>query len=233
VAPNSDGSLPAIGEKENGGWTEYNDEMVHAGFLKAYMEMHPQIMAFLEGKEHLPVICVGHSMGGGLATICARYLVETHGSPRWPKENGMVALFTFGSPRVGNQAFKDALERRVMESWRIVCEDDIVPSLPREDCGCWARFLCVCYKCNYKYATALSYVHVGNEVLFSTDGMLMINPSFAEERFMRNFRTRCWRPEKLMNHQMKQYRKCIKSWVARLHSDTDDIECKMLSEPPW
>lgn len=145
----------------------------------------------------------------------------------------MVALFTFGSPRVGNQAFKDALELRVMENWRIVCEDDLVPSLPREDCGLWARFLCVCFKCNYKYATSLAYVHVGNEVLFSTDGMLMINPSFAEERFMRNFRTRCWRPEILMNHQMKQYRKCIKSWVARLHSDTDDIECKMLSEPPW
>ena len=76
---------------------------------------------------------------------------------------------------------------------------------------------------------------MGHEVLFTLDGMLMINPSFAEERFMRNFRTRCWRPERILNHQMRKYRTAIKEWVRRLHTpDTPDFEeKKMLSEPPW
>ena len=47
-------------------------------------------------------------------------------------------------------------------------------------------------------------------MLLTVDGMLMIDPCFAEERFMRNFRTRCWRPEKIQNHQMSRYRLCIK-----------------------
>jgi len=238
VVPNQDGSLPAIGEGEALG-----EEQVHAGFLKAYHEMHPGIMQFLKNrnKRHLPVLCVGHSMGGSLATICARYLSLVHGS--WDlldaSTHGMVALYTFGSPRTGNDAFVTGMNEAVLENWRLVCEDDMVPSLPHEDCGCWARLLCSCYKCNSDYAKPTGYRHVGTEVLLTVDGMLMIDPCFAEERFMRNFRTRCWRPEKIQNHQMSRYRLCIKEWVRRLHGDNSEFNVekvdsqKMLSPPPW
>ena len=141
---------------------------VHAGFLKAYHEMHPGILKFLKAKnkQHLPVLCVGHSMGGSLATICARYLAITHGhwDPHDKATHGKVALYTFGSPRTGNDAFVNGLNESVVENWRLVCEDDVVPSLPHEDCGCWARILCSCYKCNTDYAKPTGYRHVGTEV---------------------------------------------------------------------
>jgi len=130
------------------------------------------------------------------------------------------------------------VDERVLENWRIVCEDDIVPSLPHEECGCIFRYMFVCLKCNSVYARPTDYRHVGTEVLLTVDGMLMIDPCFAEERFMRNFRTRCWRPEKFENHQMRRYRLSIKEWVRRLHGDSvdfnyDAIEKKLLVEPPW
>jgi len=65
----------------------------------------------------------GHSLGAALATYYAA-------------ENALVhkvqnpALYTFASPKVGDQTFVDAFNRLCLTSWRVVNKQDIVPLLP-------------------------------------------------------------------------------------------------------
>ena len=55
-----------------------------------------------------PIYVVGHSMGGAVATLCALDLLFT-----FQLDPGRVRLYTYGSPRVGNQAFADFVRRKV------------------------------------------------------------------------------------------------------------------------
>jgi hypothetical protein len=67
----------------------------------------------------------GHSLGGALATIAALDL----------SCNGIVSknqlhLYTFGSPRVGDVHFANAVMGAVSEHWRVVHDRDAVPHIP-------------------------------------------------------------------------------------------------------
>merc|ERR1711998_626424 len=78
--------------------------------------------------------------------MCSRYLSQ---ESRYNNLQ-MLCLITFGSPRVGNSAFRNAIQARVGEAWRCVCENDVVPSLPYEDMSSVARMasvLCGCCLC--------------------------------------------------------------------------------------
>jgi triacylglycerol lipase len=57
-----------------------------------------------------PLFLAGHSMGGALATVCARYLAEL---PQY-REPEKLCLVTFGSPCVGNEEFAASIERKVV-----------------------------------------------------------------------------------------------------------------------
>ena len=89
---------------------------VHDGFLAAVDRLWPDLEPRLEKltRDRDLWIC-GHSLGGAMATIAAA---------RLPKAR---ALYTFGSPRVGDQDFVDSL---VLPTWRFVNEYDWVVSLP-------------------------------------------------------------------------------------------------------
>lgn len=67
----------------------------------------------------------GHSLGGALATLAAAELAA----------QGLGAsvggVFTFGSPRVGDQGFATAYDAALRDrTWRLVNEDDFVAHLP-------------------------------------------------------------------------------------------------------
>ena len=53
----------------------------------------------------------GHSLGAALATLCASRYGNVQG------------VYTFGSPRVGNNGFKEKLQVKI---YRVVNNDDIV-----------------------------------------------------------------------------------------------------------
>jgi triacylglycerol lipase len=111
---------------------------VHAGFNRTFQDMKDAIALFLAQNNPRHVHCVGHSLGGALATLVAD----------WLSNRGYgVDLYTFGSPRVGTQDFADKLTARVGRGniYRVCHSSDpvsLVPvwpylHAPRPDGECW------------------------------------------------------------------------------------------------
>ena len=102
---------------------------VHPGFFKLY-EMYQKkvirLMAestFILKNQEFPVIVVGHSLGGALATYAAYDLYASGFNVR--------EVWTFGSPRVGSEAFASAYAQALSHrTWRIVNNNDKVPHVP-------------------------------------------------------------------------------------------------------
>lgn len=104
---------------------------LHVGFSASYASVRQEVMDVVNQrlaeseKEHrrVHVRATGHSLGGAVASIFAFDLVvaKPHISP---------VVYTFGSPRVGNAAFRSIYNVRVPSNFRIVAPQDAVPALP-------------------------------------------------------------------------------------------------------
>ena len=80
---------------------------VHGGFNRCFNSVCGDIDNFL--KVHKPkaaVHCIGHSLGGALATLVADHVARGHGSDR-------VYLYTLGSPRVGTEKFSTEFTKQI------------------------------------------------------------------------------------------------------------------------
>ncbi len=104
-----------------------NGQSVHDGFNRAFCSMKPQIKPFvraLAANGVHSVHCIGHSLGGGLATLSAEYVKAT--TALTPN------LYTFGAPRVGLRSFADTLSSNVGSTkiYRVYHQTDIVPCIP-------------------------------------------------------------------------------------------------------
>jgi len=94
---------------------------VHIGFRDALQKVWDQIEARLAGFPH-PVFYTGHSLGAALATLAvARVVIEG----KLPQPG---ALYTFGSPRVGDATFTATLQS--VYHCRVVNDNDIVATVP-------------------------------------------------------------------------------------------------------
>jgi hypothetical protein len=87
---------------------------VHSGFAHAFEDVRSELLSALEPMS-CKMLYTGHSLGAAEATLLA--------STRKPDQ-----LFTFGSPRVGNQAFVAALGD--LDHRRFVDCSDIVARMP-------------------------------------------------------------------------------------------------------
>jgi triacylglycerol lipase len=94
------------------GWDEGGS--VHKGFKEALNSVWPELESALEGSA-APLFYAGHSLGAALATLAA--------SKRPP-----AAVYTFGSPRVGNDLFVDSLGDQPI--YRVVNGRDAVCQVP-------------------------------------------------------------------------------------------------------
>ena len=95
---------------------------VHQGFLdvfNSYAEKLPKLSSDIH-----TVHCVGHSLGGALATLTAD----------WLKANSSrnVKLYTFGSPRVGLELYANKTARAIGSEniYRVYHQTDPVPMVP-------------------------------------------------------------------------------------------------------
>ena len=96
-----------------------NEAGVHKGFRKALDSVWDEIERELS-ELICPIFYTGHSLGAALATLAAARF-----APR--------AVYTFGSPRVGNEAFATSLQ--VVPIHRVVDNKDAAALLPPEAMG--------------------------------------------------------------------------------------------------
>ncbi|KAK2608739.1 hypothetical protein QQS21_002728 [Conoideocrella luteorostrata] len=102
-----------------------NDCKVHTGFAKSWEEIQDSATrAMKTARDQYPgyrLVATGHSLGGSVATLGAAYM----------RRNGFpVDVYTYGSPRVGNDAFANWMTSQPGGQWRITHDADPVPRLP-------------------------------------------------------------------------------------------------------
>lgn len=105
----------------------YSGQPVHDGFNLAFKSMEPQLKEFmgtLTKNKITQIHCVGHSLGGALATICADWIRTSYKLKPY--------LYTFGSPRVGLIGFADVCTSNIGAEriFRAYHKTDIVPCIP-------------------------------------------------------------------------------------------------------
>lgn len=97
----------------------------HGGFWQAWQEARADILAAAKIAADLhpefKLVVTGHSLGGALATLCAAELRKM-GYP--------AALYTYGSPRVGNQALAHFVTNQPGGNYRVTHTNDPIPHLP-------------------------------------------------------------------------------------------------------
>ncbi len=103
-------------------WMEVAETVgrVHRGFKREMDRLWPRLEQALIGNRK-PLWFAGHSLGGAMATICADRCKTSYIKSN-PEE-----LFTFGSPRVGDDRYVRFTRLR---HHRWVNNNDIVPTVP-------------------------------------------------------------------------------------------------------
>ena len=93
---------------------------VHKGFATALSQVQQGVLAALDSLQGYQLLYTGHSLGAAMATLLAGL--------KKPE-----ALFTFGSPRVGDAAFIASLQG--VDNFRFQDCCDLVTRLPPEELG--------------------------------------------------------------------------------------------------
>ncbi|KAL3676503.1 hypothetical protein R1sor_026451 [Riccia sorocarpa] len=83
--------------------------------------------------EQLSITCLGHSLGGALATCCAYQIAEANINNTPSGTIIPITAFTYASPRVGNVPFRERFKTLGVKVLRIASNQDIVPCLPVGD----------------------------------------------------------------------------------------------------
>ena len=104
--------------------SEQHNVLVHSGFQFGLNTAWPDIRISLDSYRHShpasPVFFTGHSMGAAFATLAVERF-----------RGGRAALYTFGSPRVGNREFCERVrERADLGVFRFVNNDDMMTTVP-------------------------------------------------------------------------------------------------------
>lgn len=101
-----------------------NKKLVHKGFNTIFNSFKNDLESQLITMNPTHVHCIGHSLGGSLATLIAEW-VNT-------KEIGQAHVYTFGSPRVGYKDFSERLTFNLgaQQINRAYHKTDIVPMIP-------------------------------------------------------------------------------------------------------
>lgn len=96
----------------------------HDGFNLAFKSMKSKLQEFMKHNQGATVHCIGHSLGGALATLCAEWIASAYRIKPY--------LYTFGSPRVGLVGFVDMCTKNIgcERIFRAYHRTDVVPCIP-------------------------------------------------------------------------------------------------------
>ncbi len=111
----------------NSGFLGSKQHFVHKGFWKAYNAIRSQLISKVrevlnEGSGNRKIYITGHSLGGALAHHAGQELSTIFDEP--------VKIFTYGSPRVGNDDFCKALNKNATSVSLFVNNCDPAPYVP-------------------------------------------------------------------------------------------------------
>ena len=116
----------ALTDLNTGVKTTHTGSAVHQGFHYAFDSILSELKQFLASLRGVGTVhCVGHSLGGAIATLAAD----------WIKASGQVStvkLYSFGSPRVGLDFFANKCTTRLCADniYRVYHTTDPVPMVP-------------------------------------------------------------------------------------------------------
>lgn len=136
-------------------WSKQDEHIqVHKGFLQIFKEFQVNLEKIIENQKADQVYVVGHSLGSAIATLTglAFYSLAKN-----------LVVYTFASPRVGNEAFSQAVQKN-FKLYRISNRSDIVNDLP----------LAVMFNLEGNHDPFL-YYHAGTNYSFSTNWGAWVN----------------------------------------------------------
>lgn len=116
----------ALSDLNTGVHSSHTGFPVHQGFYYAFNSIQQELRQFISGLKGVSVVhCVGHSLGGAIATLAADWIKAS-------SSISSVKLYTFGSPRVGLEHFASKCTSRLNASnvFRVHHSTDPVPMLP-------------------------------------------------------------------------------------------------------
>lgn len=102
----------------------------HAGFQAAVDAVQPEILQAIDKsrRTNKPLFIVGHSLGGALAALAARFAESQGAKP--------TAIYTYGMPRAGGERFRTDYNNRLGDvTFRLVHGLDIVARIPMSRIG--------------------------------------------------------------------------------------------------
>ncbi|CZR56512.1 related to Lipase [Phialocephala subalpina] len=98
---------------------------LHEGFQYAYEDVAdttlPAVKSAVAAYPTYSLVITGHSLGGAVATIAAAYL-RVAGYP--------CDVYSYGSPRVGNEAFVNFMDAQAGSHYRVTHTTDPIPRYP-------------------------------------------------------------------------------------------------------
>lgn len=160
---------------------------VHRGFKREVDDLWPRLEQALVSNERI-LWFAGHSLGGAMTAICAGrcYLSHIKSAPE--------AVFTYGSPRVGNKRYVNHVKLRYI---RYVNNNDIVPRVP---------------------PSFLGYRHAGHEIYLNRRGQISNIGGLLKSRdrwwgFVRSLKK--WRIDHFSDHLMGEYINAIEKIVGQ------------------
>jgi predicted lipase len=99
---------------------------IHDGFYDSWVKFKDEVTQIVL-KNKLPILCVGHSRGAALATLCARHIAKNLKIP--------CKLVVYGSPNIGNRKYRDEFELLPIDATKVVNGYDIVTHIPPTELG--------------------------------------------------------------------------------------------------
>jgi len=150
---------------------------VHSGFQEAINLVWDDIEPVLAQYGDKNLFITGHSLGGALATLALTEL-------------GYGDLYTFGSPRVGDEEFSNIFNH-LYDTYRFVNNNDVVTRIP-----------------------LAGYDHIGSLRHFTTGGKMLIEPGNWRVELDRVWGRMRWAPmDGIKDHSMDNYVRLIENML--------------------